>query len=150
VAKNVKAKPGQKPAKRVLHAAEPPGRWPDHLTWRVAQVDFGGEWGWGRFGQMDVADRLRLQQELVAFENEPLAVLKQRRWVKLIPPKDMNHAAWSRLQEIGRDDPDGLWQLHLAHKKWRVWGFLEGSCFYILWWDPHHSVATGKCRTRKT
>lgn len=137
-----------RPTKRVLKPVErvaPPDR--DRLTWRLAQIDFDGEWGWANLASGDCQ---RLHQEMDAFESEKLATLRQKKWVKVIPPKDMVNAARKRLREIGRDDPEGLWQLHLGHNKWRVWGFLEGSTFYVLWWDPDHSVATGKSRTRST
>lgn len=108
-------------------------------------MDFEGTWGWAKLVSVDCE---RLHQELQAFEDETLAFLKQRRWLKLIPPQDMTQGAVRRLRELGRDDPEGLWQLHLAHDKWRVWGFLEEPLFYVLWWDPDHSVATGKSRSR--
>jgi hypothetical protein len=148
VAKRVKGRRGRRPPKRVLKPAEPevPAK-PVRLTWGLAQVDFDGEWGWRKLVGEDCE---RLHREMDAFESEQLVTLRKKRWVKLIPPKDMVNDAQKRLKEIGRDDPEGLWQLHLAHNKWRVWGFLEDSTFYVLWWDPDHSVATGKSRTRSS
>lgn len=144
--KKVKGKSGKKPQKRVP-AAPPVETFDDRcLGWRTGQIDFQGEWGWAK---LDPADAPRLRQELVAFEGESLQVLKDKRWVKFISTKEMDYKARDRLAEIEKDD-EGLWQLHLAFSKWRVWGFLDGAVFYFLWWDPTHSVATGKCRNRKT
>jgi len=111
----------------------------------MEQLDFGGEWGWSK---LDPADASELRQQLVDFEQVELWKLRKANWVKFISTTEMDHKAGDRLKEIGKDD-DGLWQLHLHSHKWRVWGFLEKACFYFLWWDPKHSVATGKCRNRK-
>lgn len=54
-----------------------------------------------------------------------------------------------RLAKINKQE-DGLWQLHLKHKKWRVWGYFEDPEFFFLWWDSDHAVATGKSRKRKS
>jgi hypothetical protein len=137
-------KPKGKATKRVASAAVAEVKDERYLGWRVAEVDFGGAWGWAN---MAPGDMERLRHELVEFEKEPIWSLKRKRWLKLIPVDDMKQGASDRLTEIDRED-DGLWQLHLLHHKWRVWGFLEGATFFFLWWDPDHTVATGACRNR--
>jgi hypothetical protein len=138
----------RKAAKRVPSAKPPDPSGELFIGWRFEQIDFESEWGWRT---MSPACTERLRQELVTFEKEPLRTLKDKRWVKFIPIREMVYGAKDRLEEIGRDD-EGLWQLHLGYDKWRVWGFLdEGSgAFYFLWWDPDHGVATGKCRNRQS
>ncbi len=146
--KKVKRKaPKKRASKRVLHAAaSEPGDGERHIAWRMGQIDFTSEWGWQN---LDPADAEELKQELVVFEREPLRTLKDKRWVKFIPTKDMEHRAAERLHELERDE-EGLWQLHLSRHKWRVWGFLEDASFHIFWWDPEHNVCTGHSRTRRS
>jgi hypothetical protein len=41
------------------------------------------------------------------------------------------------------DQWEDLWQLVLPpnkRDKWRAWGRAEGQHFYLLWWDPKHTV----------
>ncbi len=42
-------------------------------------------------------------------------------------------------------ETDALVSLRLGAKK-RIWGVLEGSVLYVLWWDPHHEVYPSKKR----
>jgi hypothetical protein len=53
-------------------------------------------------------------------------------------------AARKRAREINLDHFDGLWELRCGGKE-RIWGLLDGHCFYVVWWDPAHTV----CRSRK-
>jgi hypothetical protein len=113
----------------------------------MSEVEFTGKFGWGNLSLCDCA---QLQKELAIFETEKLSVLRRKRWVKLIPLSDMTAEAQRELAALNRDDPEGLWQLHLAYGKWRVWGQLEGHDFFLFLWDRDHGIATGKTHRRKT
>lgn len=111
----------------------------------MGRLDKDGLFSWLKLEPGDVA---QLENELVAFEERTLAELRRLRWLKLIPLDDMTVKGQSRLQEIS-DEKEGLWQLHLAYGKWRIWGYFEDPAFYIVWWDPNHDVCTGKSVKRK-
>lgn len=61
--------------------------------------------------------------------------------VKDIPVADISTAAQNRLLETRCEDEDTLWELRFGTKKWRAWGLLRGPIFYLLWWDPKHTVS---------
>jgi hypothetical protein len=58
---------------------------------------------------------------------------------KLIPFANLCKLARKRLEEIELDDLDGLWELRLSGKR-RVWGTRLEHIFYLIWWDPDHTV----------
>jgi hypothetical protein len=63
---------------------------------------------------------------------------------KRIPVDDICDDAKSRLVELQLDDAEELWELRLSGKE-RVWGMRIGTVYYLLWWDPNHTV----CPSRK-
>jgi hypothetical protein len=138
-----KLRAGTIPKKRVPPSEEPPPN--RFIVWRMGQLDLEGTFSWLKLGAADVA---QLERELVEFETKTLNELKHLRWLKLIPVSDMTPDGKRRFNEISAE-PEGLWQLHLAYGKWRVWGHFEDPSFYIVWWDPNHAVCTGKSVNRK-
>lgn len=135
----------RKPKKRVTtppEIAEPSLR---YLVWRFGRLDHGGRFGCQQLVQVDAP---RLERELVAFQSEPIWSLRRKRWLKFVPVADMTPDGQRRLAEVSEQE-DGLWQLHLARDKWRVWGYFEDPEFFFLWWDNEHGVATGRSRSRR-
>lgn len=118
------------------------------LVWRLARVDLGGKWGWTSLKARDVT---RLHTIMSSFEASTPRVLRLQENLRDIPPEDLCAEAQARLQEV-EDDVQGLSELRLGHAKWRVWGFVSGSIFDVLWWDPNHNVCkrypAGKKRGR--
>lgn len=47
--------------------------------------------------------------------------------------------AQDRLRERELDDLEMLYSLRLSGKE-RIWGKRENEAFYIIWWDPDHSI----------
>lgn len=44
------------------------------------------------------------------------------------------------ISALGLDERfDELFRFRIGYEK-RLWGFLRGDIFYILWWDPDHKV----------
>jgi hypothetical protein len=56
-----------------------------------------------------------------------------------IPLDHVTKAARDRLKEMNRDDLDPLFSLRLSGKV-RIWGWRDQELFYIIWWDPEHTV----------
>jgi hypothetical protein len=118
---------------------------PGHLTWRMARVDFGGGWGWRLLanGEME-----RLKTVLTEYETTPLHTLRYNARVREIPVQDVCEEARQRLEELEQNDLESLWELRLGVGDWRAWGILDRSTFDFLWWDPDHTVCTGRDRAR--
>ncbi|MGW0780367.1 hypothetical protein [Streptomyces sp. NPDC002913] len=50
-----------------------------------------------------------------------------------------NKAALARLDALGLSDMTTIWKLRIGGPG-RLWGFLVGNVFHVVWWDPHHEV----------
>ena len=59
--------------------------------------------------------------------------------------ESISPAAQKRLIELNRDDETQIVRLRLSGKK-RLFGFLKGSVFHILGWDPEHEIFPSKKR----
>lgn len=111
------------------------------VAWRLGWLDLHGTWGWSN---LDAGHRPALLEQLVAFEAETLHELKRTRRAKIIPVEQISGEAQDRLVEIERDDTDSLWELRIPTTEgWRAWGIAVGAIFYLLWWDPDHTVSKG-------
>jgi hypothetical protein len=119
----------------------PPGR----LTWRMARVDFGGGWSWKELADDQLAN---LRRVLAEYETSDLHALRHDARIREIPVSDMCEEARARLVDLQQEDLDSLWELRLGIASWRVWGVLDRSTFDLLWWDPNHTVCTGRDRAR--
>jgi hypothetical protein len=62
-----------------------------------------------------------------------------------MPVSDICPDARKRLRELVLDDFDTLYSLRITGER-RLWGIRDNEAFYILWWDPHHSVCPVKKR----
>ena len=112
------------------------------LAWQFSEVDLGGPWGWTSFVSTHLVD---LHDKLLDYEQDTLKVMKDQNRAKQIKKEHLCLEAQARLRDRERDDSE-LWELRLGHKKWRVWGSIRGSSFFILWWDPDHTVCTAMPR----
>lgn len=111
---------------------------PGLLTWRLADADMDGRWGWRSF---DGAHLDELHRDLVGAERETRRELERRKRIKAIPVEHVCREAQERLVKIGGEEHDTLWELRIAtSRKQRVWGIVRESVFHLLWWDPEHTV----------
>jgi hypothetical protein len=110
------------------------------LTWRLTDVDLGGEWGWEKLLTDDLAT---LHNALVGLEAESLRDLRRGRHLRDIPCNHICAEAQRRLSEIARDDTEAVSEISPGIKKWRVWGIIRDDVFCLLWWDPEHTVCKG-------
>jgi hypothetical protein len=117
-----------------------------HIVWRFGRLDKEGEFGWQNLSEDCLVD---LERELEEFQSRPLSVLRRElKWLKYIGSTEMAPAAQKRLSQIANKET-GLWQLHLGHDRWRVWGYFEDPEYYFVWWDPDHLVCPGKYRRHR-
>ncbi|MER5816829.1 hypothetical protein [Streptomyces californicus] len=54
-----------------------------------------------------------------------------------------NRAALARLDALGLSDMTQIWKLRIGGAG-RLWGFLVGNVFHVVWWDPRHEVWPSK------
>lgn len=94
-----------------------------------------GAWAWGSAdaGHLDDA-----RSKLAGFEASTWAQLRGDHHHRVVVA-DLEPEAQKRLRELRQDDVDALYSLRLTGKR-RVWGILHTNVFYLLWWDPTHSV----------
>jgi hypothetical protein len=107
-----------------------------YMAWRLSHVDMDGDWGWGNLASHHVE---ALHVKLVDIEALTLGELMARRGTKQVSVENLPSPAQKRLQAIRRDDVDELWELRFTGTQ-RIWGVIQGSIFYFLWWDPDHTV----------
>jgi hypothetical protein len=121
-------------ARRLPVAPETP------MSWRFEHADLDGPWGWKSLSDDDSSP---LHRELVALEGATRRKLQADNKLIAIPSEDLCDDAQRRLLELKLGEWEELWQLVLrsgTRAKWRAWGRAEGSHFYLLWWDPRHTV----------
>lgn len=122
-------------------------RWPTRdqsqvrIAWRFADIDLDGEWGWR---SVDIAQ--------VAWLRQWLGQMEKLTWEEAYGPKTgaklckLDNApakTIARLEELQRDDVDGLVEFHPQGRP-RVWGVRIGNVCHLLWWDPDHTVWPAK------
>lgn len=111
------------------------------LSWRFSIADVGGIWSWSGIAD----EKLRyVVRKLALYESKTWAQM-DRQHHKRIEVAEVCSEAQKRLRTIKQDDVDFLYEIRLSGPE-RVWGILHGSVFYLLWWDPAHTVYPSKRR----
>lgn len=117
----------------------------ERICWRFTHLDREGPWG---LAPLDHERVQALIVDMVKFENQTINELfHQGEWpgkchdVAQLP----NKVALERLTAIGLPDMTKIWKLRIGGTG-RLWGFLVGNVFHIIWWDPGHEVWPSKLR----
>lgn len=121
----------------MIGAADPGSSGGTSFVWRLGRADLEGRWGWTELADGQL---YRLHSILSGFEGQSPRMLRLDDKLRDVPISDLVQAAQDRIIELEEDDAGDLQELRLGHARWRVWGFLVGSIFDLLWWDPEHSV----------
>ncbi|MGW2920371.1 hypothetical protein ACWDBF_21270 [Streptomyces angustmyceticus] len=115
----------------------------DRVCWRFTHLDREGPWG---LAGLDHEAILTLLGEMVKFESQTINELFHRgEWpgkchdVPALP----NRVALARLEAMGLPDMTKIWKLRIGGPG-RLWGFLVGNVFHVIWWDPRHEVWPSK------
>jgi hypothetical protein len=127
---------------------EPPKRLPglpgsgnsgDRLCWRFTHVDNTKPWGFSSVIAETLCDILG---HLRKFESMTLNEVFHNGGY---PGKDYdvealpNSEALACLEEAGLADQTKIWALRLGGKP-RLYGFLLGNVFHVVFWDPEHEI----------
>jgi len=109
------------------------------FSWRCNWIDLDGEWG---FRAIDCE---RLWREVVPRLHD----LESMTWGEIygrrdgsthpMPTANIETSAKVRLTDIGRSDYDSLFQINVRGGI-RLWGIRDRAFFYLLWFDPRHTV----------
>ncbi|PBC71593.1 hypothetical protein BX265_5024 [Streptomyces sp. TLI_235] len=116
----------------------------DRLTWRFTHIDHDSRWCFDGATPGEVCELLR---KLKDFESMTIAELRQtwRTFKEYELPGGLCKDALDRLTEIGRDDMTKIQRLELTGLQ-RLYGFLDGHVFHIVWWDRQHEVYPSKLK----
>lgn len=127
----------QPSSKRATIAGDPDD---DHFQWATRGMDFGGPWGWHLAHPCTVYRHII--PELHGFEGMTWQQIQSgtgKGSGHFTEIKKLHRDAQKRLEELGIDPEQPLFELKLDHKMQRVWGLRERK-LHILWWDPLHEV----------
>lgn len=115
---------------------------PDHFedarpVWRFSLMDVGGPWSCAR---LDAETFQRIIEKLKSYEAQSWKELQANRnnHCGAMPVAVLCSEAQNRLDEI-RQHHDELFKLNLGGAA-RLWGIRDRGIFYVLWWDPDHTV----------
>ena len=115
----------------------------DRLSWRLAGIDLGGPWSWRKTTAVELA---MLHAKIRDFETMTAdEVFGPNRGNKHIPVGNLAAQARDRLENLGLDDLDDLYELRLGGRT-RLWGFRQSNVIHVLWWDPDHTVCPAPLR----
>jgi hypothetical protein len=116
----------------------------ERLCWRFTHVDHDGRWG---FDQMEPAVLCEILRKLAHCESMTVAELRKsgRLFKDYDLPGGLCKDALERLTVMGRDDMTKIQRLEFTGLQ-RLYGFLDGNVFHVVWWDPQHEVYPSKLR----
>lgn len=107
------------------------------FCWQISNADQDGPFGWQVVTERnlwkEIFDKLGDYETLTWVEAQQTGRNHQ------VAKQDLIGEAQKRLREIGLDDYDHLFSLHLSGLK-RVWGIRNKNALQILWWDPEHKI----------
>jgi hypothetical protein len=112
------------------------------LVFGLQLADDGGTWAWSK---MTAAELKIVTDKCKEWERTPANQLFTGSGHKPIPFHNLCPEAQKRLRDIELGEYDGQWwELHLTGQR-RIWGVRQRHVFYVVWWDPKHTV----CPSRK-
>ncbi|WP_124270767.1 hypothetical protein [Streptomyces sp. ADI96-02] len=111
----------------------------ERVCWRFSHLDLDGPWG---LVSLDHERLMALLQDMAKFESQTMHELfHQGEWpgkrhdVHTLP----NRVALARLDALGLSDMTQIWKLRIGSAG-RLWGFLVGNVFHVVWWDARHEI----------
>ena len=115
-----------------------------NFKWRIKHADIThDEWGWCNISiTVLVTDIICKLQEL---EGSTFAQLFDRQLhhhtLDNILPDASSRVKWLFSQKQLQEDQleEGLFSIRVGSVP-RIWGYINGPYYYIIWWDPNHTV----------
>ena len=119
----------------------------DHPLWKFGLMDVEhARWGWGRATGLELGAILRFARDMEKLTWREIWDMKtggeRRRGAlhKFIPVDSLCSEAQDGLLELGLDDASDVWFRFRLSGTRRLWGIVDGSIFFPVWWDPRHEV----------
>jgi len=135
--KQPKTSVGVPTAKKPVPGPPVEGDGTERIMFRMSLMDGSGPWG---FAGLSTDDVKRIAAACKSFESMTRNELINVSGNKPIDWESMCNEAQGRAAELELNlFGDGLWELRLSGTG-RLWGLLDGHCFYVVWWDPDHEV----------
>jgi hypothetical protein len=106
-------------------------------SWRFGLLDFHSSWGWFKLQSPGKIEGII--NKLKNFERMTWGEIEKNKQSHSISLDCISKEARDRLKKMNRDDLDPLFSLRLSGKE-RIWGWRDQESFYIIWWDPEHTV----------
>jgi len=107
------------------------------ISWRFSTGDRNGAWAWTAIADdtlyREIIERLAAHETMSLIDIESAG----SHWIDISRFK--NKDVGKRLQEIQKDDIDGLFSFRITGKK-RVFCIRRQNVMNVLWWDPNHEV----------
>lgn len=83
---------------------------------------------------------LSIMDRLVGFETMTVQELRESSvYTEYELPSRLLPEALRRLEELNLGDMTKIGRFRVW-KKPRLYGFMEGNVFHVLWWDPEHEI----------
>jgi hypothetical protein len=116
------------------------------ICWRFTHVDHDGPWG---FDKVTATELRWIMECLTKFESMTIDELFRSGGY---PGKDYEvdtlptaRQVLVRLEGLGIPDMTKIWALRLQGEP-RLYGFLVGHAFHIVFWDPKHEIWPSKLK----
>ncbi len=118
---------------------------PQPFRWRADYADLSSQvWGWSRVA---ISEFFRhILKKLHQLEDSNWNELIGQDQVHFMSPSDIAREAQKRIEALTAEGiiPEDLTGEYLASLRFtgraRVWGYKVGKYFYMIWWDPDHTV----------
>ncbi|MCX5441348.1 hypothetical protein OHB53_08640 [Streptomyces sp. NBC_00056] len=116
----------------------------ERLCWRFTHVDHDGRWG---FSEMEPTVLCEVLRKLADCESMTVQELRSTRrlFKEYDLPGGLCKEALDRLTDMRRDDMTSIQRLEFTGLQ-RLYGFLDGNVFHVVWWDAHHEVYPSRLR----
>lgn len=110
---------------------------------RTKQIEYSfawfDNWDWSRKYEPDSSFHL-VAHKLRGYESQTWGqVWKDKHYNHFIDRESLCKTARDRLVFLHMDEIDQLFRFRLTGAQ-RIWGFLQGAVYCVLWWDPDHLV----------
>ena len=109
-------------------------------SFSLRYVDKNGSWSWNGVSSQDKARILDFMGDMCVLSWAEIAQQRDNRGKKhhYQEAQSIATSAQGRLTGL-EDEVDYLFRFRLGSRE-RLWGIRKYGVFYVLWWDPEHTV----------
>lgn len=109
----------------------------ERVCWRFTHADRESQWG---LQHLTTETWHAILERLMHFETMTVQELRESSvYTEYDLPSRMTPASLRRLEEMNLGDMTKIGRFRVW-KQPRLYGFMEGNVFHVLWWDPQHEI----------